>query len=117
MVERLRDMRNDRRAEDLIVTADVFAQGALLTKQGSLDGSTTSDGKMAFTQSAFHVLDRWRLAVSIKEQLKFVDIGALSLSGEASPDVKREKNIVGVVQRDLQDLQRRLLAVRASMGS
>ena len=90
-------MRYDRRAEDLIVIADVFAQGALLTKQGSLDGSTTSDGKVAFTQSACHVHDRWRLSVSVKEQLKFVDVGALSSSGGASPDVKREKNTVGVV--------------------
>ena len=49
MVERFRDTRNDRRSMDfnLIVVADVFAQGALLTKQVALDGITTSDGKVA----------------------------------------------------------------------
>ena len=101
MIDLVRGMRSDARAEDLQVVADNFARGAMLTKQGSIDDVSCPDGSSVFTQSAFHALEKWRIASSNKKQVKLVEYEVASHTDAASPNVELEENTVRLLRSQL----------------
>ena len=78
--------------------AKSYADRALFTEQKVLAaGDLTADGTVAFTKTAFHVLDRWMMDYAVNCQLTFKDQVTVSQSDEVAPRPTRGPHEVMVL--------------------